>query len=384
MKITILPFLALSLSSLLLISCANDKNSRSSGAGEPNNSILTAATVEAGKSFQMKIDSVGDVDWFALPVKDSGYVEVASKNVPDNLKLNIRFAQREEWNSQKEKWLSNWMNLPIAIPISGIDTLYFAIVDDYNDAFSEDSFEIKADFIDEFDKYEPNDTPEQAREIKTGEIVESAFFPKSDRDWFKIKVDSAGYLMLKARKVPEEININVRYSYKASEFDKVEPIEGWKSLPAGIHVGKPGMYYIELVDDYNDAMSREFAEWKLDYIPQMDITEPNNSIEEAHAVNIGDTVEHYIFPVKDVDFFTFTTATDQKIQIMAKTPAGININVRLHVEQDMKTSPEGSWKSLPTTFELRAGKKYFLEVVDDYNDAYSEEAIKLTIQKAEM
>lgn len=381
MKLQLPSLTCLAVILISVFACSKNDKKTKGEIGEPNNTIMEAGIIESGKPYSMKIDSVGDIDWYALPVKDSGYVRVSTKTVPDNLKLNIRFAEKEEWKSEKEKWLTKWLNIPSTIAVSGIDTLYFAIIDDYNDAFSDEAFEFKADFIQEFDKYEPNDEPDLAHEIKSGEIIHSAFFPNTDQDWFKISVDSTGYLMLRARKVPDGININARYAWKESEFDEVKYLGKWQNLPAALQVTKPGTYYVVLIDDYNDAMSEDPAEWKIDFIPEMDFNEPNNSFEEAHQIAIGDTIEGKIFPVGDVDFYKFHSNKPQTIQLTGKSPSEITLNVRLHIQEEMGTETVGKWQKLPVKLDLQGDKNYFIEVIDDYNDAYSVESYTIFMQK---
>src|SRR5699024_8490539 len=80
--------------------------------GEPNNSILEAGLLDSGKPYQMKIDTVVDVDWFAVPVGGPGYLNLSTKNILENLKLVVRFAKKQEWEQQKEKWITGEMGFP--------------------------------------------------------------------------------------------------------------------------------------------------------------------------------------------------------------------------------------------------------------------------------
>src|SRR5699024_1023769 len=83
---------------VMVLSCnSTNKNESKSSIGEPNNSILEAGVLESGKFYAMKIDSIGDVDWFALPVSGQGYLDVSAKNIPDAMNLVIRFSEKEEW-----------------------------------------------------------------------------------------------------------------------------------------------------------------------------------------------------------------------------------------------------------------------------------------------
>src|SRR5699024_7327287 len=89
---------------LFIAGCSSPKEKdKKNNIGEPNNSILEAGLLDSGKPYQMKIDTVGDVDWFAVPVSGPGYLNLSTKNIPENLKLVVRFAEKQEWEQQKEK-----------------------------------------------------------------------------------------------------------------------------------------------------------------------------------------------------------------------------------------------------------------------------------------
>src|SRR5699024_4667640 len=93
--------------------------------GEPNNSILESGMLESGKSYTMKIDSVGDIDWYSVPVPGQGYLNISTKTVPDNLNLRLRFAEKQEWEPEKQKWTTGWSDIPKTIAVLDPDTLYF-------------------------------------------------------------------------------------------------------------------------------------------------------------------------------------------------------------------------------------------------------------------
>src|SRR5690625_3013645 len=123
--------------SVMVVSCnSTNKSDGKSDIGEPNNSILEAGLLESGKTYTMKIDSVGDVDWYGLAVPEQGYVSVQAKQVPDNINLNVRFAHKQAWKTEKQQWITGWSKVPKTIPVRKPDTLYFAVIDDYNNESS--------------------------------------------------------------------------------------------------------------------------------------------------------------------------------------------------------------------------------------------------------
>src|SRR5699024_11098197 len=81
----------------------NDKES-GKGIGEPNNTILEAGILKTGEINTMKIDTIGDIDWYAIPVSGQGYLTVSTKKVPENLNLQVRFAEKQAWEKEKHKW----------------------------------------------------------------------------------------------------------------------------------------------------------------------------------------------------------------------------------------------------------------------------------------
>src|SRR5690625_1304986 len=111
---------------IFIAACSSPKEkNKKDDIGEPNNTILQAGLLESGKSYSMKIDTIGDVDWFAVPVSGPGYLNLSTKNIPENLQLVVRFAKKQEWEQQKEKWISGEMDFPATIPIEKADTIYF-------------------------------------------------------------------------------------------------------------------------------------------------------------------------------------------------------------------------------------------------------------------
>ena len=364
---------------VLVAACSSPK--KKNDIGEPNNSILEAGILESGESYTMKIDSVGDVDWFGIPVPKQGYLNVSVKEIPENLSFVVRFANKEEWKAQKENWISDDLGLPATIVVNGPDTIYFAFKDKYAKNASEDEIVFKAEFIEEFDEHEPNDDANSATSVATGELIKSTFFPTSDVDWFKTKVDSSGYLMVQARNIPENINVEVRFAKKPDEFSDAEYISEGLGLPASIQAETPGDYYIQLKDKYNKEMSRDMAEWKVDFINEMDVTEPNNSFEEAYHLAINDTVKIAIFPQGDKDYFTFTPKANATLRVAAKLPADSRPEIQLYEEIDFEKKPVGEWQALPAKLEVKANQKYYIQLQTKYDKAFSPEPFDFSVSR---
>lgn len=369
------------IASVLIVAAACSSPKEKNEIGEPNNSILEAGILQSGESYSMKIDSIGDIDWFALPVPGQGYLDISTKNIPENLKLVVRFANKQEWEPTKEKWLSGELGLPATIAVSEADTIYFVFKDKYNQNASEDEIVFKAEFIEEFDEHEPNNDAESAKMVSTGEIIKSAFYPTSDIDWFKTKVDSSGYLMIQARSVPENIKVEARFAKKSDEFSDTEYISGGLTLPAAVQVTSPGDYYVQLKDKYNAEMSRDMAEWKVDFIREMDATEPNNSFDEAYRLAVNDTVQIAIFPQGDKDYFVLTPNANSTLRVASKIPKDYRAEIQIYEEVDFIQKPIGKWQSLPATIEVKANQKYFIQLQTKYDSSFSPEPFDFSVSR---
>ncbi len=363
----------------IVVACSSPKKKDS--IGEPNNSILEAGILKSGESYTMKIDTVGDIDWFAIPVPGQGYLDISAKKIPENLNFVVRFAKKEEWKAQKENWISGQLGLPATIVVNEPDTIYFAFKDKYDQNASDDEIVFKAEFIEEFDEHEPNDDANSAKSVATGELIQSIFFPTSDVDWFKTKVDSSGYLMVQARSVPENVKVEARFAKKPDDFSDADYISGGLALPASIQVKTPGEYYIQLKDKYNQEMSRDVAEWKVDFIPEMDVTEPNNSFEEAYHLAVNDTVKIAIFPQGDKDYFTFTPKANSTLRVATKHPSDFKPEIQLYQEIDFEQKPVGKMQPLPAKIEVKANQKYYILLQTKYDATFSPEPFDFSVSR---
>jgi hypothetical protein len=366
---------------LVMVASCSSSEKKENNIGEPNNSIMEAGILKSAETYSMKIDSVGDVDWFALPMPTQGYLNVSTKSVPKNLNLVIRFANKEEWKPTKENWMGGELGLPATIAVYKPDTIYFVFKDKYNQNFSEEEIVFKAEFIEEFDDHEPNNDANTATMVTPGDLIKSTFYPATDVDWFKTKVDSSGYLMLQARNVPDNIKVEARFAKKSDEFSEVEFISGGLALPAAIQVSSPGEYYFQLKDKYNNEMSTDVAEWKVDFIPEMDDTEPNNSLEQAHRLSVNDTVKIAIFPQGDNDYFTFTPNANSTLRIATKHPKDFRPEIQIFEEIGFEQKPIGKWQPLPVTFEVKANQKYFIQLHTKYDSTFSPESFDFSVSR---
>ena len=351
---------------------------------EPNNSIEEAVEITLDESFPIKVNPKGDVDWFKVSLGEQGYLKVQAGESPEELNLEVAFALYKEWEGEKEQRIRGWNRLPDAVFIPEGGTYYFVVKDDYDDASSEKSIQIKASFLKEFDPFEPNDKPEEAKLAEVGSVVKPAVYPTGDLDWLKVELEGQGYLVLKSNNVPEGI-IPEASCFLFDEWadPKVKEIRGWERFPNACFIPDSGEYYIKLHDDYDDASSGNPYDLKIEFLEEMDKNEPNDEFGNAKSVNRGDTLTVAIFPSKDKDYYKIKTTDAQNLKFMAKGFSDVVPEIKLMVldETNPNALKEASeWKRLPADFEVETNKEYFVLLHDDYDDVGSPEAFQLVIQ----
>lgn len=351
---------------------------------EPNDSIGKAGEVTLGESFSMTINPKGDVDWFKVEVPEQGYLKVQAGESPEELGLEVAFALYKEWEDEKEQRIRGWNRLPDAVFIPEEGTYYFAIKDDYDDAFSKKSIQIKVNFLEEFDSYEPNNAPEEAKLVEVGSVIKPAVYPEGDVDWVKVNLEKQGYLVLKTKNVPEQINPEAYYAiYDEWADPKIKELRSWSDFPNACFIPDSGEYFIKLHDDYDDALAEKPYELKIEFLEEMDSNEPNDNFNDAKSVNRGDTLTVAIFPKKDQDYYKIRTVEAGSLKFKAKGFSEVVPEIKLMVlDKDDPTRLKGAseWKRLPASFEVKADKEYFILLHDDYDDAGSPEAFQLIIE----
>lgn len=130
-----------------------------------------------------------------------GYLEVLTRDVPDDINLRARFATYDEWGEEKENFLTDNKRTPAAVPVYEEGKYYVRVKDRRNRNYSKEEFYIKINFTEEFDLFEPNNDAPSANKIEFDKEYKSAIFPTEDRDWFSVEVKKQGYLNIGAKNI---------------------------------------------------------------------------------------------------------------------------------------------------------------------------------------
>jgi hypothetical protein len=355
-----------------------------SDSEEPNNTIEEAKEMDLDKAQIFTIQPKGDHDWFKVKVPEEGYLKVAASNVPDNLDLVFRIALHQEWEGKTAKFISKHRSVPGAVMLNEGGEYYVLVHQNYDDNTSEQEMQLKITHLPQFDKTEPNNSPENVAEAKLGESFPIAIFPLEDVDFYKFTTEEEGYIRLMTKDVPTAITPVFQVSlYDEWSEPKLKELKGWTEFPGAFYAKEPGDYYIKITDDYNDASSEQMFDIRSEFLAQNDTLEPNEKLVDASEAKRGDTLRMAIFPMGDTDLYKISSGDGTAFKISAKNVKGIKLVAQLHVrnpDDNNKLKSVGSWEEIPHEFDVEPDKEYFIKFADDYNDAASYELFEVRIE----
>lgn len=99
------------------------------------------------------------------------------------------------------------------------------------------------------DKYEPNNSMNQAVRVKTGESIAATINPRSDVDWYQVTVGRDRYLQVQLNHLPEQVGLEARlYNQQGELLGSYRQKGRERSFAFGDKVD-PGTYYVSIRAD---------------------------------------------------------------------------------------------------------------------------------------
>ncbi|MBA7516614.1 hypothetical protein ES705_08662 [subsurface metagenome] len=231
---------------------------------EPNNAPEQAKPIEFGADLKIAVYPVKDQDWLKVKVEKQGYLTIKSKNVPEGITPEVKYFVFDEWADPKVKTIRNWKKLPDACFVPDAGEYFMLFHDDYDDKASETPYDLKIEFLDEMDQYEPNDDFKNAKTIKRGDTINLAIFPTDDRDYYKIKIAKGNKIKFLAKDFSDIVPEIRLYVLDTKDPSKLKHSSDWKRLPAEFDVALGKEYFVLVHDDYDDASSPKLFEIKVE------------------------------------------------------------------------------------------------------------------------
>jgi len=213
------------------------------------------------------------------------------------------------------------------------------------------------------DKFEPNNTINDAKPITLNEAFETSIDPVKDIDWFRTTITKAGY---------------VRVTIDKTAAPPVDPtVQLFRSKEHRIGNAEarvePGPLFIAIGEYRNDEAHAGMLKVTVQFWPETDPSEDNRDFANARKVNPGDTTAFALMPIGDVDIFTLTVPRAGYLRVVVDKAAAN------HVDPVMEIF-DGKQKRLGLGEARVAGGQLYVRISEYRNDESSPKALKATFQ----
>ena len=277
---------------------------------EPNNSLDEAKEIDLNRMNVIFISPEEDRDCFKLHLDEDGYLDVKSFDVPQGLKPVLKF-----YDSTRKP-------IETKFPISAGQGDYYLEIKEAEGKSSASPFFVTINFIKKADRFEPNNSISQAKEITPGEFYRITLMPHGDKDYFKIKVKKPGYL------IPRLQDDHGNSSFCFSIYDHKGERLKWAFKEWW--VGR-GDYYISLDNSYwNSALPLYF---KVDLVELPGVLPPAHTRGEAIPVTFGQSYNVAISSEGEDAWFKIEVDEPGKLLVFvfdAEEMMGVFINTSIH------------------------------------------------------
>ncbi len=271
---------------------------------EPNNSKEQARLIELNKFYQTEFSGKDDQDWFSFEIKQSGYI-VFSLQEEEVYKTYTRIKMVSVTN---EEIISSGQELPITQFLKP-QKYYFKIFHAHLEKpFYDKPFSFQLKFYENQDSWEPNNTPNEAKEIPFNTKISFHLFEAGDKDHFKFKITKRGLFRILAS------DQQSRYRFFVTELSS-----GGRQTTLEEKVwSRPqlGEYIIQFFRDPSstEVWRQDLNHFFLQYmeLEDPDLKEPNDEPSRAIKLKLNEPQEFYLFDFLDQDWFQFEVTEDQK------------------------------------------------------------------------
>lgn len=229
---------------------------------------------------------------------------------------------------------------------------------------------------------EPNDSVLMPNKMQLDNWVSAEISETKDFDFylFTSPTKFRDYLKIEIKNNSTSLRplIDIYNSEKAHTSEKANTTYGGE-LRHNILVAPSTSYYLKVSDYYRSGGGKYLV--KISPLKSYDQFEPNDSILNPSAMEIGSSLEANIMDGGDKDFYSFTA--NQAVNLVVNienrsTSLRPHIDIfnqqKTHIFKHSNTTAGGD---IRTTVKLEAGKRYFLSVIDYYKSSYGRYLLKL-------
>ncbi len=308
---------------------------------EPNDAMEQANEFRVGESIEGYLQD-RDYDWYKLIVNKPGknYIRIDLSGVP-GINAELRLCDEKgnriwEVNDAEAGGAEQIVHFPVNPGI------YYIRIYGGGKATKE-KYILSSRIMDpwqEGEESEPNDRQESANELKLGQVVGGFFAKRYDEDWFKLIVDKPGksLVLIDITAVPGvNSSLTLRDANGRSIWDVNEAEAGGPESIFNLALAQ-GMYFIQLYArefNYNNHYvlhTRILGPWQEGLE-----AEPNNRMEDATELRLGQSVEGYVQYNSDDDYYKLIIDKPGKNDIQVDLSAVPGVDMRFGItDKDSK------------------------------------------------
>jgi len=155
------------------------------------------------------------------------------------------------------------------------------------------------------DQYDPNPNYFRAAQIMQGQSIIAYICPSGEDDFYKIFVNTSGILKLKLDIAPKDMRAGLELRDKTfSQIAYASASNPGDKVNLEKDVQGPGWFYIKVQDVDGKAHSEPYS-LKASFEAAPDQYDPNPNFFRAAEVKPGQTINAYICPGGEEDFYKF-------------------------------------------------------------------------------
>ena len=349
---------------------------------EPNNSIMTADTIQLGEEFSGMLSDNSDRDFVAFFVPRPGIIEASAL-----LNQGIVNAELSLFDASPPVGTGLELNVSNQESVGVVSLAYLICVPGYyvlrirrgsGGTANMSPYTLLIE-LNESDQNEFNQNNNTATPITSGQPVTGAIYPVSlDRDVFEMTVNVPGTFKFRATNIAGGLNLAVEVSGPglSSNFFR----NSFGELSFDLRACQPGTYYFELDRGAGSSSGTSGTyELQIDYYTD-DIFECNDDLSSAVTIVDCDTIYASIFPEGDDDYFPFQVPAPGTYNIIVRdleAPVRIVGNVinefgNNNFSPTITASFAGASISIPVTI-TDASQIYYLHLRDNSAPGSSED-----------
>jgi len=180
---------------------------------------------------------------------------------------------------------------------------------------------------------EPNDDLEQAQPIQISQKIQGYFQKEEDTDWYRLDFSKEGKHIIRLT-LSGVSGFDSQLSWCDSSGDVILRSnfadEGQGEILTNVGVTS-SIYFIK-IEGWGESSSQSSYTLEIKLLGPWDNSqefEPNNDLEKANSIKLGQTIKGYTQPDDDEDWYSFSVPEPGKDILIIRTPGVDDINQSL-------------------------------------------------------